>query len=56
MNNFIEELLDNFYKENPNADSFELATYFFDLGKAYEKNRVATKKELEKEMPKYYGD
>jgi len=56
MKNFIETALDIFNKDNPNADSFELATYFFNIGKAYERNRETTKKELEKEMSKYYGD
>ena len=56
MNNFIEELLDNFYKENPNADSFELALHFFNSGRTYEQEKERVRKEFEKNAPKFYGD
>ena len=56
MKSFIETALDMFNKVNPTADSFELATYFFNIGKAYERIRETEKKKLEKEMPKFYGD
>lgn len=56
MNEQIEIALEKFNKENPNADSFELAAHFFNMGRIYEQEHIKTQRELEKKLPCYYGN
>ena len=56
MKNFIETAIEKFSKENPYADSFELAQYFYNLGRKDAKEQETAQRDLERKMPKFYGD
>lgn len=53
---FSEIAFDKFIKENPTADSLEIAKHFFELGRNYEVEYQKAQKELEDKLPKYYGE
>lgn len=59
MTEKIEKEFEKFVKENPYADSLEIAKHFFLFGVKYEMDVQAKAKEMAKEFeknsPPYYG-
>ena len=51
----LEIEFDRFVRENPCADSIEIAAHFFNLGVEKERERVKEEKEREVKLPPYYG-
>lgn len=56
MKETIINEFEKFLTENPYADSMELATHFFEFGIQYEKKNHKTLKEIEEELPPFYGN
>ena len=56
MKKQIEKEFEKFVRENPYADSIELAEHFFDLGLKMQSEYFAKKKIAERNLPRYYGD
>lgn len=56
MRDFIQLELDKFIKENPYADTYDIALHFYNLSTEDAEKEAKARKEFVDNLPPYYGN